>query len=225
MKKIILIALLFNSITFLIKAQNNSIDKIQGKWVGYITSQSSTMAYYRIISENSQLSLSFDSTKLVNIGVIKVGFINYQKDTILENEFEKNGKNFFIGKKYKDKIVGKVIENFDLQNLTYYYGTTSIYEFYKVDTLPLFVYTEILKWDSLYTTSFSNQFISLGEKQVNVSKSFIYLNPSVKSKSFLIKGDKIIVVEEIGDWYKFCFKGNKIIGGWIKKSDIIIGSK
>ncbi|WP_337045425.1 hypothetical protein [Emticicia sp. 17c] len=57
-------------------------------------------------------------------------------------------------------------------------------------------------------------------KRIN-KKTYIYKEPNnEKTIMYLIKGDKTKVIDEEKDWYYIEFNGEKMIRGWIKKSDV-----
>jgi hypothetical protein len=57
-------------------------------------------------------------------------------------------------------------------------------------------------------------------ERIFVNKSFIYKEPNVKTKIYLIKGDEVKIVKEENGFLKIFYFGKKTIEGWIKKSDV-----
>jgi hypothetical protein len=57
-------------------------------------------------------------------------------------------------------------------------------------------------------------------ERIFVNKSFIYKEPNVKTKIYLIKGDEVKIVKEENGFLKIFYYGKKTIEGWIKKSDV-----
>lgn len=55
---------------------------------------------------------------------------------------------------------------------------------------------------------------------IGIDKALIYTLPDIKSKMYLLKGDKVKILEENNDWLKFEYKGKKTINGWLKKKDL-----
>jgi hypothetical protein len=59
-----------------------------------------------------------------------------------------------------------------------------------------------------------------GEPMAIVSaKAVIYSEPGVATRSYLIKGDKITVLDERSGWLKMEYYGTKRVTGWVKKTD------
>jgi hypothetical protein len=56
--------------------------------------------------------------------------------------------------------------------------------------------------------------------RIIIPKSVIHTIPKLLTKMYLLKGDKVEVLEEKGEWLKVRYYGKKIIEGWIKKSDV-----
>jgi hypothetical protein len=57
-------------------------------------------------------------------------------------------------------------------------------------------------------------------KRVILKKVVLNSHPDTPTKSYLIKGDEVEVLEEKGEWLRVRYYGKKIIEGWIKKSDV-----
>jgi hypothetical protein len=57
-------------------------------------------------------------------------------------------------------------------------------------------------------------------KKINNAKSIIHSTSMKLTKTYLIKGDEVEIIEEKEDWLKIRFYGKKTIEGWIKKTDI-----
>ena len=61
---------------------------------------------------------------------------------------------------------------------------------------------------------------SLNEKQILPDKQPLYKTPPIKTKMYLIKGDKVEILEEKDDWLYILYKGKKEIKAWILKSAV-----
>lgn len=57
-------------------------------------------------------------------------------------------------------------------------------------------------------------------EKIKVNQAFIFSDPGVKTKMYLIKGDEVKIVKEKGDYLKIYYFGKKRIEGWIKRSDV-----
>lgn len=55
---------------------------------------------------------------------------------------------------------------------------------------------------------------------VGTAKAIIYTAPNVKGKMYLLKGDTVKILEEMGNWLKFEYKGKSLVKGWIRKQDL-----
>jgi len=55
---------------------------------------------------------------------------------------------------------------------------------------------------------------------INLKKQHLYKTPPIKTKMYLIKGDKVEVLEEKNDWLYILYKGKKDIKDWIPKSAV-----
>ena len=61
--------------------------------------------------------------------------------------------------------------------------------------------------------------------KIIVKKSKIYTSPDVLTKMYLIKNDRIEIIEIVNDWVKMKYitaKGREIIG-WLKRNEVSIG--
>jgi hypothetical protein len=61
--------------------------------------------------------------------------------------------------------------------------------------------------------------VGLG-KTVISAKAYFYDNAFKQRKSYVIKGDKLEIVKEQGDYSFVRYKGKKTVEGWIKKEDL-----
>jgi hypothetical protein len=57
-------------------------------------------------------------------------------------------------------------------------------------------------------------------KTILPKKQPLYSSPNVKTKMYLIKGDKVEILEEKDDWYYILYHGKKDIKAWIPKSAV-----
>ncbi|PLY05390.1 MAG: hypothetical protein C0625_15290 [Arcobacter sp.] len=55
---------------------------------------------------------------------------------------------------------------------------------------------------------------------INLKKQPLYKTPPIKTKMYLIKGDKVEILEEKDDWYYILYHGKKDIKAWIPKSAV-----
>ena len=58
------------------------------------------------------------------------------------------------------------------------------------------------------------------QKQIYPTKQPLYKTPTEITKMYLLKGDKIEILEEKDDWLYILFKGKKEIKAWIPKSAV-----
>lgn len=57
-------------------------------------------------------------------------------------------------------------------------------------------------------------------RKISSQKTYIYSETKSRSKSYLIKDDEVEILEEKDNWLKIRYYGQKIVEGWIKKSDV-----
>jgi hypothetical protein len=57
------------------------------------------------------------------------------------------------------------------------------------------------------------------ERLVVEGKAFIFSEPDVTTKMYLIKDDMVEVLEETKEWLLVRFIGKTVVDGWVKKSD------
>ncbi|MCP4971715.1 MAG: hypothetical protein GY932_14105, partial [Arcobacter sp.] len=57
-------------------------------------------------------------------------------------------------------------------------------------------------------------------KTIHQKTQPLYKTPPVKTKMYLIKGDKVEILEEKDDWLHILYKGKKDIKAWIPKSAV-----
>ncbi|QDF28503.1 SH3 domain-containing protein [Halarcobacter anaerophilus] len=55
---------------------------------------------------------------------------------------------------------------------------------------------------------------------IESQKQRLYSKPNVKTKMYLIKGDKVEILEKKDDWYYILYHGKKDIKAWIPKSAV-----
>jgi len=58
------------------------------------------------------------------------------------------------------------------------------------------------------------------KKNILSEKQPLYKTPPIKTKMYLIKGDKVEILEEKDDWYYILYHGKKDIKAWIPKSAV-----
>lgn len=57
-------------------------------------------------------------------------------------------------------------------------------------------------------------------KTIRIQKQPLYSSPNQKTKMYLLKGDKVEILEEKDDWYYILYHGKKDIKAWIPKRAI-----
>ncbi|QDF28501.1 hypothetical protein [Halarcobacter anaerophilus] len=57
-------------------------------------------------------------------------------------------------------------------------------------------------------------------KYIQVQKQPLYSKPNIKTKMYLIKGDRVEVLEEKDDWLYILYHGKKDIKAWIPKNSV-----
>jgi hypothetical protein len=57
-------------------------------------------------------------------------------------------------------------------------------------------------------------------KNIQSSKQPLYSEPQIKTKMYLLKNDKVEILEEKDDWLYILYKGKKDIKAWIPKSAV-----
>ena len=62
--------------------------------------------------------------------------------------------------------------------------------------------------------------IYMQPKQIQPKKQPLYKTPPEKTKMYLIKGDKVEILEEKDDWLYILYRGKKDIKAWIPKSAV-----
>lgn len=129
---------------------------------------------------------------------------------------------------YDDGVLSSLgIEDYPIQTGTRMEIINSNVHIYikRQDLPPLFIRKLSLK----YPPQILKKMLDKTFTKIKIPKSFIYSNPTVLSKMYLIKGDQIEVVGEKEikgtKWLHFRYYGNsattgKPIEGWIKRSDI-----
>ncbi|MFD2240361.1 SH3 domain-containing protein [Flectobacillus roseus] len=65
-----------------------------------------------------------------------------------------------------------------------------------------------------------SQIQSIKVLKVSSLRCILSLSPNNPTKMYLIKGDKVEVLEEQGNWLKIRYYGKKVVEGWIKRSDV-----
>ncbi|MNR23871.1 hypothetical protein D3C85_1409210 [compost metagenome] len=65
-------------------------------------------------------------------------------------------------------------------------------------------------------------FMGTVEKTIAVPKASIFKNPAVTqpTKMYLIKGDKVEILSQDGQWVKIRYYGKATIEGWLRIDDI-----
>jgi hypothetical protein len=64
------------------------------------------------------------------------------------------------------------------------------------------------------------EFKKINKKIIHLTKQPLYSEPQIKTKMYLVKGDKVEILEEKDDWLYILYKGKKDIKAWIPKSAV-----
>lgn len=70
----------------------------------------------------------------------------------------------------------------------------------------------------LYNLDYIDHLLNL--KMISLTKQSLYSSPNIKTKMYLVKGDKVEILEEKDDWIKILYKGKKDITAWIPKNSL-----
>ncbi|WOK09616.1 hypothetical protein RT717_13300 [Imperialibacter roseus] len=99
-------------------------------------------------------------------------------------------------------------------------GQPDIYS--KIKYLPLSVLNGLRKNDVDWEKyeKFLSKIDSFSVRVVS-EKAYIFSEPEVATKMYLIKNDEAELLEERNGWILVRYFGKKIIDGWVKKSDLI----
>lgn len=202
--------------------QDNYITKFQGYWVGYIsTDPNSTRIFYEIIANNDKLSMVYERDTIIEIRVSKIGFVDSRTDSIKLPHLKSKGRFFCDCTVENDSITNCfLIEGFSSTGDSYWYGNTDVFDFNKVETLPLNrILTDFLKWEEIKLHHLQ-KFFNLKFKRIKASKSLIYSTPNKLTKMYFVQNDLVQLLEEKNDWLLIRYYGKDVIEGWIRKDDV-----
>lgn len=213
-----LITLLFLSIVLQVNSQDNHIDKMQGYWIGEISSDpKSLMKFYELVRKNKKLSLIYESGKLIDVTKSIVGFTEIKKKPETISDLHESGIYLYDCTSEIGLLKNcTLIENFDVDS--YWYGNADIYDFYKADSISINVIKDMLEWGKkIDNKDFLKSFMDI--KIIKSKKSTIYTNISKPSKIYLLKGDIVEILQKKDQWIRIRYYGNKVVEGWVKNSD------
>lgn len=134
----------------------------------------------------------------------------------------------------KDDIINDIYANTYYQNEDFQcesefveYFTRQLMFKEKIPLLPFRVYKHI-KDKSLadqrdYLTEFNIPSL-LNKAKIEVNKTYFYASPdeSTRRRTFVVKGDELIVDTVTENWVKAAYEGNTTIIGWLKRTDLKI---
>ena len=219
MNKTFLILLLFS---LDVRAQSDYIKMFQGKWYGIVSSEpDSRMNYWNVIKGNQQLCLSYDSISLIDVNIRTIGFLDRNSELEDVSELKSQGEYlYFCSTSENNKLNCFVITSFSIEDTSYYFGKTSIFEFYKTEDFPNSIYQALFIWDKKHATSYSKEFLNCTVGYIKEPKTFIYASPDKVTKRYIIKNDPVEILLKQGDWYKIQYYGKQKIQGWIRSTAI-----
>lgn len=212
--KILLIILILASNR--LAAQNTFKGKLadfQGIW-GNISEDNEVTTYWVIKND------SLNEVVITNKGNIYksknlIGFSDYynlesKSDDSFLLKLKKEGPFFYLISKLKNGkygLIGYRVAEVDNNSITITGSNPVTYQ--RLKYLPI---------------SIKKYFVSENKiiKQISVSKTSIYssISPLIKTKMYLLQGNKIEILAENGVWLKIRYYGKKTIEGWIKKEDV-----
>jgi hypothetical protein len=93
----------------------------------------------------------------------------------------------------------------------------------KIDYLPTHVLTSLKKssddWKK-YTDFVKS--IPKTERKIKAKKAYIYSEPEVQTKMYLIENDTVEILEDKGEWLLMRYYGKKVVEGWVQSGDLEI---
>ena len=216
-----------------------SIDRLQGLW----EFQDDGIYAYMIVRQNKVLEIityiSKNESNCYGFPFSYFGFWNWEKHGDDEpkhvSQLETSGNyiRFYddLGESYNQN--GDLIKmtrgcfvtlNEDSDNPTpnvlrfYYKSTPDLYT--KIKQIPTTVLRNLKKKPKYWKTYLD--FMGTVEKTIAVPKASIFKNPAVTqpTKMYLIKGDKVEILSQDGQWVKIRYYGKATIEGWLRIDDI-----
>lgn len=199
---------------------------LKGIWKGEISSEpQQNQTYYDIMKQPNLLSISLENNKVLSIGEGLVGFTYKQKDTISSEELYAIGP-FFCICISKGSILECNYPNFDWTDSSYYFSGTDVFEYYKINALPIEIILQLSRLSNQSTKNYLNYYLDLDFRYLK-SKSTIFSKPHQPTKMYLIQDDPVEVVAEKDGWLQIKYYPEKngewtgkTIEGWIRKSDV-----
>lgn len=233
MKKVLVISLIA---FFLAKIQaqekeKSKLDLIQGIWENIYNNENEKS--FKIINGIKSLGVSFtnDQTDLDFYLMESIeGFQNLDYDSFDSlniNSFNKNDKYFttiinikyirngWINKKYC--ILPDYFEC-DGENMSINGG--QLVEYVRINRLPGTALKLIYNRGKKDNRDYIKEYLQIEVREITSEKSVIYSEPGIPTKMYLIKGDIVTIIREKENWLNIEYLGNKLVKGWIKKSDI-----
>jgi hypothetical protein len=148
-----------------------------------------------------------------------------QSNYIENNKMQFNSKNKLIQLNLKHRIPSSTIfvNNQKIENNLYIEPVFNI----KNELKYFFVYLDNITEEDIMTQNFSQlinkKIFQIAFETIHVIKTQrqpLYKKPNIKTKMYLIKGDKVEILEKKDDWYYILYHGKKDIKAWIPKSAV-----
>jgi hypothetical protein len=104
----------------------------------------------------------------------------------------------------------------DQEELYFFYS-----EYVRIDSLPHIAIKKMLMYSQKDNKDYLKEFLNITLREVKSPKAFLYYSPNNISKMFLIKSDRVEIVEKKSEYLKIkYYGGNKLIEAWILESDL-----
>lgn len=240
MKALLMFAASFISFSCL-SQEYPSQKKMNGTWefLPYEDSGDTTFLAYCLFKKNKSVHITYwreaEKVSIYGFPFSYYGFWdNNTKDPVRITDLATSGENIrfydHIGESYDS--LGNLLQqtrgfwmsyneeeepNHEPALLRFYFGRGTTPDIYKrVKELPRFIIQSLRE----HRNEWHKFELFMEMKPIRVAKAFIYIVPRKASKIYLIKGDKVEVLEDKKEWYKIRYYGAKITEGWIKKSDV-----
>jgi hypothetical protein len=205
---------------------DNNIGMLQGFWQP--THDKNTFLCYEKQSLY-YMTIYFDD----DVSVISF-IIGFSDDCEIKsiNDVKERGQYFFrvsswdfLNKNRMNNIKCFTFDMNDNRLLIYDHPEQPIY-YKKINNLPKNVESALNKWKQTHKDYLKEFNIPepKNSPQIITPKAFLYSSPadSTIRKAYLIKGDKVAVLEEKADWLYVEYQGKKTIKAWLKRKDVEI---
>lgn len=168
------------------------------------------------------LNSKYGYDPVVSIG--SFGFLKMEEATLdspLNSEFLDEGSpdqhKFYAGNDYVfyfdlDPATSKV-HFMELQN-------TNVFYFTRIKSLPKSLLESLIEVGKSDDRNYIEEFLDIDYWLVSKPKATIFLEPNKPSKRYLVKGDKVELLDEKKGWVQIRYYGSKLIEGWLRKEDI-----